>query len=538
MITMSRTLGLPLSAGALTLLLTALPVTAQVDLVDMDARWVPFIGCWEAVGAEDEIGLLCFTPTGDGVEVTNYVEGEVSSIELLVGDGERRSVSAEGCEGWESLVFAEDGRRAFTQTEFLCGDSETRQGTGVMTFLSTTGWADVRALEVDGEPFAWVQEYELASIESLREHEIADPAADLGMAVRSARMAASAGIDVDDVIEATAIMDDRAIQTWVMLQGDDLQADARDLIALQDAGVSDELIDAVVVVSNPEQFMVEVGQDVDRYDVPPYPVHYRGYMSVAQYWGPRWGSRYGYSPYYSPFYGGGYGGGYYGGYYGYGYYGSRPGIVVVSPRENRGGGAVYRDGYRRGGDGAGRTARPRGSEPAATGSGASSQGGSTGSTPRRAKPRRRTSGDATPQTSGILSSIGTSPVSPSRATSGRSGATSRRVTARPLAATPSRAGRTITRAPAAGWTPVRSAKPRTAPRRVSLPASGRVLRPSTPNRVSRPSGPSRASIPRASRPSRPSGARPSASRPSAGSRPSGGRPSRPSGAARRPSGRR
>ena len=55
--------------------------------------------------------------------MTNYVEGEVSSIELLVGDGERRSVSAEGCEGWESLVFAEDGRRAFTQTEFLCGDS-------------------------------------------------------------------------------------------------------------------------------------------------------------------------------------------------------------------------------------------------------------------------------------------------------------------------------------------------------------------------------------------------------------------------------
>ncbi len=542
MITMNRTLGLPLSAGALALLLSALPSAAQVETVDMDARWVPFIGCWEAVGAEDEIGLLCFSPTGDGVEVTNYVEGEISSIELLVGDGERRSVSAEGCEGWESLVFSEDGRRAFTQTEFLCGDSETRQGTGVMTFLSTTGWADVRALEVDGESFAWVQEYELASMESLREHEIADPAADLGMAVRSARMAASVGIGIDDVIEATTTMDDKAIETWVMLQGDDLRADARDLIALQDAGVSDELIDAVVAVSNPEEFMVEVGQDVDRYDVPPYPVHYRGYMSVAQYWGPRWGSRYGYSPYYSPFYGGGYyggyGGGYYPGYYGYGYYGSRPGIVVVSPRGNRGGGAVYRDGYRRGGDRAGRTARPRGAEPAATGSGASSRGGSTGSTPRRAKPRRRTSGDATPQASGILSSIGTSPVSPSRAGSGRSGATSRRVTTRPSAATPSRAGRTITRAPAADRTRVQSAMPRPAPRRVARQANSRMSRPSAPSRVSRPSGPSRASTPRASRPSRPSGARPSASRPSAGARPSGARPSRPSGAARRPSGRR
>ena len=55
MITMNRTLGLPLSAGALALLLSALPVgRSGRDLVDMDARWVPFIGCWEAVGAEDE----------------------------------------------------------------------------------------------------------------------------------------------------------------------------------------------------------------------------------------------------------------------------------------------------------------------------------------------------------------------------------------------------------------------------------------------------------------------------------------------------
>ncbi|MGB1780300.1 MAG: hypothetical protein ACPHQP_12145, partial [Longimicrobiales bacterium] len=212
---MNRTLGLSLSAGAVALVLAALPAAGQANASDLDGRWLPFIGCWEAVGAQEDIGLLCFSPAGEGVEVTNYVEGEISSIELLVGDGERRQVSAEGCEGWESLVFSEDGRRAFTTTEFLCGDSEARAGTGVMTFLSTTGWADVRALEIDGEPFAWVQEYELASLETLREHDIADPASDLGMAVRSARMAASASIDIDDVLEASMSMDDKAVETWV-----------------------------------------------------------------------------------------------------------------------------------------------------------------------------------------------------------------------------------------------------------------------------------------------------------------------------------
>lgn len=552
MITMKRTVGTTLALGAFALL-AAPPSAAQVDEPQMDSRWLPFVGCWQAVGAEEEIGLLCFAPSGDGVEVTNYVDGDVSSIELLVADGAQRSVSAEGCEGWESLVFSEDGRRAFTTTEFLCGDSETRQGTGVMTFLSTTAWADVRALEVEGEPFAWVQEYELASLETLGEHEIADPASGIGMAVRSARMAASAGIDLDDVVEAAAVMDDKAVETWVVLQGDDLRADAGDLMALADAGVSDEVIDAVVAVSNPEEFMVEVGHDVERYDVPAYPIHYRGYMSVAHYWGPGWapGYWYGYSPY-TAFYGGY---GYRGLGYRYGYYGYRPGIIVVSPRGNRGG-AVYKEGgYRQGGDRAGRTARPRGSEPAATGGGARSSG-----TPsRRAQPRRRTSGEATPQTSGI-SSTGVRPVAPNR---GTTGATSRRVAPRPTGAAPSR-GRTITRAPAAGRTPTRSAAPRATPNRASRPTGSRISRPSAPNRVSRPSGarrgsasrpqgPGRVSAPRASRPSRPSGGRPTASRPSASSRPaarssrpsgarssrpSGARGSRPSGPARRPSGRR
>lgn len=533
MSTMNRTLGLSLSAGAVALVLTALPAAAQADATNLDGRWLPFIGCWEAVGAQEDIGLLCFSPAGEGVEVTNYVEGEISSIELLVGDGERRQVSAEGCEGWESLVFSEDGRRAFTTTEFLCGDSETRTGTGVMTFLSTTGWADVRALEIDGEPFAWVQEYELASLETLRKHDIADPASDLGMAVRSARMAASASIDIDDVLEASVSMDDKAVETWVILQGEDLRVDAGDLIELADAGASDDLIDAVVAVSNPEEFMVEVGHDVERYDMPAYPMHYRGYMSVAHYWGPQWGPGfwYGYSPY-SPFYNAY---GYYGGSYRYGYWGYRPGYVVVTPRGNRGG-AVYRDGYRSSTDRAGRTARPRGSNPPATESGGASSRGSS-DTPRRAKPRRRTSGEVAPQTSGA-SSLSARPSAPSRATPGQAGSTSRRVTPRASTAIPSRSGRTISRTPASSR-PARMAAPRPSSSRTSRPSIPvRTSRPSTPSRISRPSGPSRASAPRVSRPSRPSGARPSTSRPSATSRPSGARPSRPSGAARRPSGTR
>ena len=110
---------------------SVLALASSASAQSMDSRWLPFVGCWEAVGGEEEVGLLCFTPDGVGVELANVLDGEVVSTERLVADGAERDVSAEGCEGWESIEFSQDGRRAFTRTEFLCSEGEARSGTGV-----------------------------------------------------------------------------------------------------------------------------------------------------------------------------------------------------------------------------------------------------------------------------------------------------------------------------------------------------------------------------------------------------------------------
>jgi len=144
----------------------ALPVDAQATGGN-DSRWLPFVGCWEALGGEEELGLLCFRPDGDGVVLTNYQNGGVASTERLVADGSRQQVSVEGCEGWESVQFSEDGRRAFTTTEFMCGAEPSSTGSGVMAFLDRSSWADIRTLQTGDEPFAWVQEYRLASAERI-----------------------------------------------------------------------------------------------------------------------------------------------------------------------------------------------------------------------------------------------------------------------------------------------------------------------------------------------------------------------------------
>ena len=377
------------------------PVSGQDS--DADSRWLPFVGCWEGVGGEEEMGLLCFRMEGEGVTLTNYVNGEVASQESLVADGRRQPVSVDGCEGVEIVRFSEDGRRAFTRTEFLCGDDEPRTGTGVMAFLAPNLWADIRTLEAGDEPFAWVQEYRLAGLDRIVEEGVEDPATGLGMAVRTARAAAAASLDLDDVIEASGQMDAKAVETFLVAKRDSFRPDGQDLVRLADAGVPETVIDAVVAVSHPDRFVVETGGAPAQFEGEGRPTHYRGYMGFNPFWGPAFGFSYAYSPY-----GWGYG---YPGYgypgYGYGYWGYRPGYIVIDKRPAGGriyNGRGYSSGYSGSGGAAvrGRRAAPRGggAQPSYSVGGrsggtsaapsAGSRSGGRQATPRRAQ--RRPSG--------------------------------------------------------------------------------------------------------------------------------------------------
>jgi hypothetical protein len=391
----------------------AIAAPASAQNATADARWLPFVGCWEAIGGEEEIGLLCFKMEGEGVTLTNYVGGEIASTETLVADGRRQQVSVEGCEGFETVGFSADGRRVFTDTEFLCGTEEARTGSGVMAFLTPNTWADIRTLQAGDEPFAWVQEYRLVGVDRVAEEGAEDPSNGLGMAVRTARAAAAAALDLEDVIEASAQMDDKAVETWLVARRDNFTPNAQDLVQLADAGVSDNVIDAVVAVSHPDRFLVDAGGTTEQFAGQPRPTHYRGYMGYNPFWGPAWGVAmgYGYAPYglgygYAPGYG------YYPGYgpgYGYGYWGYRPGYVVVGPKPR--GGRVYNGrGYSSGRSSSGsssggsavrgRSAQPRGgaqpgysvggSRPSAGSGGAASpapRSGGRQATPRRAQRR-------------------------------------------------------------------------------------------------------------------------------------------------------
>jgi hypothetical protein len=304
----------------------AQPATAQ-----QDARWAPFVGCWTPAGGGDDAGLLCFRPAGAGVEMFNVVGGEITATEPLVADAQPRPVSAEGCTGSERVEFSTDGMRAYTRSDFACG-AETRQGSGVMSFIEPNQWIDVRALSVAGEPVAWAQGYQLASAEQLAAQGISDPAAGNAELIRAARVRAARDIDIDDVEETASRVEARAVEVWIATHETPFELDGDEIVRLADAGIAESVIDVMVAVTYPERFVLSpegAASEADRTEVAAgYPAGFRpSYRSYL--WNPFFGPsyRYGYSPYSRFGYYDGFGGfGGYGGYWGY-----VPGNIIVLP---------------------------------------------------------------------------------------------------------------------------------------------------------------------------------------------------------------
>lgn len=386
---------------AAALLAAALPVGA-VGRTETDPRWLAWIGCWlPDGGGEDHI--LCVQPIDDdaAVRMVTYADGRIISEETVRADGEQRPTQREGCNGWESARFSDDGRRIYIRSEFACGGEVRRSSSGLISMASPMMWLDVQSVGVAGQNAVRVVRYRLASPELLESEGIEPLAEDRPMAVSTARTAVSAPLSVDAVIDASANVAPEAVEAWIFERGDRLALNADALVEMADAGVPESVIDLAIAVSFPGTFAIDSERDsefrVAEMEDEEYrrPDHYAypGYYDPF-YWDPFRYSRYG--RYYSPY-----------GWGGYGWYpGYRPVIVIVDPDDDGQatppGRVVRGRGYTRGG----RTvSEPSGGSYRAPPSRSSgtvtttrpSTGSSSGSAapPRRARPRGGSSGTGT-----------------------------------------------------------------------------------------------------------------------------------------------
>lgn len=359
-------------------LVAAAALSTAAVAQEADSRWLPWLGCWEAGGdataPEDLMVCVRSLGNGGGVEIVSMVDGEVASRRTLIADGERHDITEDDCSGWQSASFSADGRRVFLRSELTCEAGATRTASGIMALATPGEWLDAGAVGLDGERIPRGFRYRRATDTP---DEFALPA-DRAARAREARVIAAAGPSLDDVREASKMVDPEALVAFLIERDHAFDLDAAALEELADAGVPADVIDVVVAVSYPWTFAID--REAMRTALRPRTRSgearrgRRGWYGDPFGWG-GWGGRYGrcywgswyWSLYCAPYsyglYGWGWGyGGWYDGYW-YGY--SRPVIIVRDRDGGTAGRAVRGRGYTRGGRPAGsdggRYAQPRGS---------------------------------------------------------------------------------------------------------------------------------------------------------------------------------
>lgn len=346
-------------------------------LVESDG-WLAWQGCWRAEGDEDPTSLLCIVPEGDGARLVTLAGGAIRGEMRLTSDGRPRPFEQEGCRGTQQANWSADQQRLFVSSTMTCGEAMERKVSGIMAMRSRTSWTNIEAVTTGSTISTRVIRYVAAETDEIPV-EIAAPLRANKLARETARFAATADFDLDDVREAVVHADESAVTTWLTEMDQPLDLTGKKLVALADDGVTPAVIDVLVAVSNPRYFAMATqpvrDDDYERRGRRP-----RGMSSCYDPWVGSMAYSYGYNSCYR------YGGHFapYGNAWDYGY--GRPPVIVVRNNPNPRARAT-REGYSKGDSGSAAPSSSTTSSSSGSKDSSTASGSSRTSTGRTAKPR-------------------------------------------------------------------------------------------------------------------------------------------------------
>jgi uncharacterized membrane protein YgcG len=300
----------------------------------VEGRLAGWLGCWRL---DDDLAgtgaRMCITPEKSGVRLQTIVGTNKGIDEVVIADGVARPITDPECKGTEQAEWSRDGARVFRTTNVSCGKDPARTIKTVTFMAPGPAWIHVQHVIGDSaNASVRVQRYRRAANQKLADGSTA-PQADNGVAIR----ATAERWSVEDVIEASDKLPVAAIEAALTELRHGFDLNKKTLIALDDGGVSESVIDLMVALTYPKRFIVEragggstpigVSTGAGWFD----PLMSAGLMSTMYSCYTPYG--YGYRSYYNLCGPGYYGYNYYG--YGYPYYPYYPGggwvDIGVSP---------------------------------------------------------------------------------------------------------------------------------------------------------------------------------------------------------------
>lgn len=323
----------------------------------LEPRWLPWLGCWELFGDAvdyrevESTGrrVVCVAPRPDGlgVSMTTHVNRLVIAENTVIADGQERPAIEPGCAGTQHNAWSTDGRRLHSSVESSCEGGARRSLSGLSMLVSGTGWLELQAMSLDGGTHRELVVRRYRRLDDSEMQELGYTPLDPAVAARAAtaRAAAAGPLDIDDLLELNGRVPVEVVEAAILESNSMFALDSDTLFQLVDAGVEERVIDLMVAVSFPDEFMVDAAPP----SRPP-----SGGVMVGAYpfffsscYGPY---GYGCDPWFSPWgYGGFYGPGYPGYHPGYrpGYGGGNIVIKVPPTGSLYGGRVVNENGYAR-----------------------------------------------------------------------------------------------------------------------------------------------------------------------------------------------
>ncbi|MBW2448141.1 MAG: hypothetical protein JRG83_19775 [Deltaproteobacteria bacterium] len=270
----------------------ALGQTASDVRPDFDAA--VWLGCWEdweEDGDSEPIfsrkQIVCLEPglAPRALIRRSIVDGVVVSVQTLWIDGSRLALKEGGCEGWNRAQPSQEGARLYLRAEVVCDPGRRRHVSGAWMLLSRERWLEIQVVRVEGV------------VEVTVEHRRAVSASTLGrpgaipLAIETGRLAATAPLEVEDVLEALAHVDPEVVEVMLFETRPSFPMRSSLLIELANSGVPEQIIDLMVALSFPDRFVIAdntirlapapvVGVPYDYWYSPYgyfYPYHHYGY---------------------------------------------------------------------------------------------------------------------------------------------------------------------------------------------------------------------------------------------------------------------
>jgi hypothetical protein len=259
-------------AAAQTSLHAAVHTTAQTS--QLDARWTPWVGCWRAAVPSAAITyddtdygstpLVCLVPVGDGagatasaVSVITVAGDSIVSRDTIVANGSNVARSKDGCTGVENAAWSGDGHRLYVTSDYTCPGDLKRTSSGMFAMSPRGEWVNVQGVDVSGNKGVHTTHYTDAGVPAGLPNEISDALRAHGLSVGTARAAAGARLTNANVIEASRKLDPMVVEAWIVDRGQSFGVDAKELVALADAGVPGNVTDAMVAVTYPNKFDID-----------------------------------------------------------------------------------------------------------------------------------------------------------------------------------------------------------------------------------------------------------------------------------------